>query len=190
MSSSISLLATLTPSQHSALQSQTTFQVNHLGHHLLVNLLLPLLAPDANVVFVSSGTHDPAAKTGHPEPVYTSADQCASHPLGCSRICCNAATDAHVIGFASYCWNLLCCSAACCDACGRKKTSSLSVVRPMCGSHGRIAHFVEPGFAAGQRRYATSKLLNVYCTYELARRLAASTDARLRSVRVNAIDPG
>ena len=59
---------------------QTTFQVNHLGHSLLVNLMLPLLAPDANIVFVSSGTHDPAMKTGHPEPVYTSAKQCAPCP--------------------------------------------------------------------------------------------------------------
>ncbi len=49
---------------------------------------------------------------------------------------------------------------------------------------------MEPGFAAVQLRYATSKLLNVYCTYELTRRLAASSDARLRSIRVNAVDPG
>ena len=54
----------------------------------------------------------------------------------------------------------------------------------------RIAHNMEPGFRAGQRRYSTSKLLNVYCAYELARRLAASPDARLRSIRVNAVDPG
>ncbi len=58
--------------------------------------------------------------------------------------------------------------------------------RTMC----RIAHYMEPGFRAGQRRYSMSKLLNVYCAYEMARRLAASQDARLRSVRVNAVDPG
>ena len=56
---------------------QTTFGVNHLGPFLLANLMLPLLARDADVVFVSSDTHDPASKTGVAEPVYTSAEQCA-----------------------------------------------------------------------------------------------------------------
>ena len=53
-----------------------------------------------------------------------------------------------------------------------------------------IAHDFEPGLKAGQRRYTTSKLCNIYTTYELARRLAASSDARLRSLLVNAFDPG
>ena len=43
---------------------------------------------------------------------------------------------------------------------------------------------------AGRRRYSTSKLCNVYCAYEYARRLAGSSDARLQSLRVNAFDPG
>ena len=59
---------------------QTTFGVNHLSHFLLANLMLPLLAPNANIVFVSSGTHDPSTKTGVPEPVYTSAEQCVLTP--------------------------------------------------------------------------------------------------------------
>lgn len=36
---------------------ETTFGVNHLGHFLLVNLLLPHLTAPARVVFVGSGTH-------------------------------------------------------------------------------------------------------------------------------------
>jgi len=53
-----------------------------------------------------------------------------------------------------------------------------------------LAHDFEPGAEAGKRRYTTSKLCNIYTTYELARRLAASPDRRLQSVRVNAFDPG
>jgi len=53
-----------------------------------------------------------------------------------------------------------------------------------------VAHDFEPGMKAGQRRYTTSKLCNIYNTYELARRFAASSDPRLRLLRVNALDPG
>jgi len=53
-----------------------------------------------------------------------------------------------------------------------------------------LAHDFEPGAEAGKRRYATSKLCNIYTTYELVRHLAASPDWRLQSVRVNAFDPG
>ena len=52
------------------------------------------------------------------------------------------------------------------------------------------AHDFEPGGNAGRRRYTTSKLCNVYCTYEYARRLAGSSALRLRSLPVNAFDPG
>ncbi len=47
---------------------ETTFGVNHLGHFLLVNLLIGHLAPPARIVLVSSDTHDPARKTGMPVP--------------------------------------------------------------------------------------------------------------------------
>jgi NAD(P)-dependent dehydrogenase (short-subunit alcohol dehydrogenase family) len=53
-----------------------------------------------------------------------------------------------------------------------------------------VAHDFEPSPSAGRRRYTTSKLCNVYCTYEYARRFAASPDPRLQSIRVNAFDPG
>jgi len=53
-----------------------------------------------------------------------------------------------------------------------------------------LAHDFEPGAEAGKRRYTTSKLCNVYTTYELARRLTASPDPRRQSIRVNAFDPG
>lgn len=107
---------------------ETTFAVNHLGHYLLTRLLLPDLATNASITFVSSGTHDPTQKTGMPVPRYVTAEA--------------------------------------------------------------LAHDFEPGGNAGRRRYTTSKLCNVYCTYEYARRLAGSSDSRLQSVRVNAFDPG
>ena len=53
---------------------ETTFGVNHLGHFLLVNLLLGRLAATARIVFVSSGTHDPKRKTGMPAPRYRGAE--------------------------------------------------------------------------------------------------------------------
>ncbi|MBA2510479.1 MAG: SDR family NAD(P)-dependent oxidoreductase [Actinomycetota bacterium] len=45
---------------------EETFGVNHLGHFLLVNLLLGDLEAPARIVLVSSGTHDPAQRTGMP----------------------------------------------------------------------------------------------------------------------------
>jgi NAD(P)-dependent dehydrogenase (short-subunit alcohol dehydrogenase family) len=53
-----------------------------------------------------------------------------------------------------------------------------------------VAHDFEPGRNAGLRRYATSKLCNIYCTYELSRHLSVSGDPHLASIKVNAIDPG
>lgn len=107
---------------------ETTFAVNHLGHYLLVRLLLGDLTADGRITFVASGTHDPRQKTGLPAPVYKDAIT--------------------------------------------------------------LARDLEAGRQAGLRRYATSKLCNVLCTYELSRRLKASGDLRLASIKVNAIDPG
>ena len=44
------------------------FATNHLGHMLLTLLLLPQLAAGGRVVNVSSEVHDPATKTGAPDP--------------------------------------------------------------------------------------------------------------------------
>ncbi|RPI79717.1 MAG: SDR family NAD(P)-dependent oxidoreductase [Desulfobacteraceae bacterium] len=52
---------------------ETTFGVNHLGHFLLVNLLLKHLAASVRIVVVSSDTHDPEKKTGMPSPHYENA---------------------------------------------------------------------------------------------------------------------
>jgi len=49
---------------------ERTFGVNHLGHFLLVNLLVPRLALPARIAVVASGTHDPAQKTGMPVPAW------------------------------------------------------------------------------------------------------------------------
>jgi light-dependent protochlorophyllide reductase len=48
---------------------ELTFAVNHLGHFLLVNLLLARLAQraPARIVIVASGVHDPKLRTGMPK---------------------------------------------------------------------------------------------------------------------------
>lgn len=47
---------------------EATHTLNHLSHHLLVDLLLPLLQDHSRILVVSSGTHDPAQRTGMPAP--------------------------------------------------------------------------------------------------------------------------
>jgi NAD(P)-dependent dehydrogenase (short-subunit alcohol dehydrogenase family) len=49
--------------------AELTFAVNHLGHFLLVNLLLDALraSTPSRVVVVASGVHDPALRTGMPK---------------------------------------------------------------------------------------------------------------------------
>lgn len=56
---------------------EMTFGVNHLGHFLLVNLLLKYMSATGRIVFVSSGTHDPEQTTGMPAPVYVDAQTLA-----------------------------------------------------------------------------------------------------------------
>lgn len=55
---------------------ELTFGVNHLGHFLLANLLLGQMEA-GRIVFVASGTHDPARRTGMPAPRPRTAEQLA-----------------------------------------------------------------------------------------------------------------
>lgn len=56
---------------------ESTFAVNHLGHFLLVALLLDQLTPPARVVIVASNTHNPELRTGMPVPRYATAAELA-----------------------------------------------------------------------------------------------------------------
>jgi NAD(P)-dependent dehydrogenase (short-subunit alcohol dehydrogenase family) len=47
---------------------EETFQVNHLAHLALVDLLLARPRPPRRVVLIGSATHDPAVRTGTPPP--------------------------------------------------------------------------------------------------------------------------
>lgn len=108
---------------------ETTFGVNHLGHFLLVNLLLPEMAEFSRIVFVSSDAHDPTTKTGMPAPQYTSPNQMAfPQPFD--------------------------------------ETNNIANI--------------------GRYRYTTSKLCNLLCIYELAKRLQNDR----KTIRVNAFNPG
>jgi NAD(P)-dependent dehydrogenase (short-subunit alcohol dehydrogenase family) len=56
---------------------EPTFAISHVGHALLFHLLYPRLATGARVVITSSGTHDPAQKTGLPDAKYVTAEELA-----------------------------------------------------------------------------------------------------------------
>jgi NAD(P)-dependent dehydrogenase (short-subunit alcohol dehydrogenase family) len=60
---------------------EKTFAINHVGHALLFYLLVPHIAHTARIVITSSGTHDPAQKTGMPDAIYNTAEELA-HPSG------------------------------------------------------------------------------------------------------------
>ncbi|RYP18848.1 hypothetical protein DL767_009750 [Monosporascus sp. MG133] len=59
---------------------EKTFAINHLGHAYLFHLLCPQLADHARIVITSSGTHDPAQKTGLPDAYYNTAEELAYPP--------------------------------------------------------------------------------------------------------------
>lgn len=65
---------------------ELTFAVNHLAAFTLTEALLPALAPAARVVFLSSGTHDPAdkgaARFGFRGARYVGAEAVARGALG------------------------------------------------------------------------------------------------------------
>jgi NAD(P)-dependent dehydrogenase (short-subunit alcohol dehydrogenase family) len=52
--------------------------INHVGHALLFHLLVPHLTPNARIVVVASGVHDPDS-TWPIKPAYTTAEQVV-HP--------------------------------------------------------------------------------------------------------------
>jgi len=58
------------PPERSADGFELTYAVNHLGHYLLLRLLLPALATPARIVMLGSATHDPAQRTGIAPPIY------------------------------------------------------------------------------------------------------------------------
>jgi NAD(P)-dependent dehydrogenase (short-subunit alcohol dehydrogenase family) len=115
---------------------ELTFAINHLGHFLLVHLLLEHLQPPARVVFVSSGVHDIARENGPMQPPRYVKAEWLAYP---------------------------------------ERDPDLPADEAI----------------AGGQAYATSKLCNVLCAYEFARRLQ---DSRLgsseRPIASNAFAPG
>lgn len=61
---------------------EATFGVNHLGHFLLVKLLLPLLDSRARIVVVASGVHDPENNWGLPAPAWNDPAALSRGELG------------------------------------------------------------------------------------------------------------
>ncbi|KAI1193193.1 dehydrogenase/reductase [Nemania serpens] len=59
---------------------EATFAITHVGHALLFHLICPHLASKARIVITSSGTHDPAQKSGLPDAIYTTAEELAHPP--------------------------------------------------------------------------------------------------------------
>ncbi|KAL0929722.1 dehydrogenase reductase [Colletotrichum truncatum] len=59
---------------------EKTFAISHVGHAILFHLLCPYLATGSRIVLTSSGTHDPAQKSGLPDAEYNSAEELAFPP--------------------------------------------------------------------------------------------------------------
>jgi len=59
---------------------EQTFGVNHLGHFLLLQLLLKQISPPARIVLVSSAVHDPSHRSGMPPPRFSNAAELAHPP--------------------------------------------------------------------------------------------------------------
>lgn len=57
---------------------EASFGINHVGHALLLFLILPHMVNEARVILTSSGTHDPAQNNGgYPPPKYTNPEELA-----------------------------------------------------------------------------------------------------------------
>jgi len=115
---------------------ELTFAVNHLGHFVLVHLLLDCLQPPARVLFVSSGTHGTDHTKGSAPPERYRKAEWLAYP---------------------------------------ERSPDLPARESI----------------AGEQAYAASKLCNILCVYELARRLEASGLSRAECpITVNAFNPG
>ena len=64
---------------------EATFGINHLGHFALLDEIKGLLAADARIVVVSSGTHDPRQKAGIPVPRFVDPTLLARPELDASH---------------------------------------------------------------------------------------------------------
>jgi NAD(P)-dependent dehydrogenase (short-subunit alcohol dehydrogenase family) len=78
---------------------ESTFGVSHLGHYLLVHLLVPLMENPARIAIVASGVHDPAqlakvpASAGVPVPAWNTPTALAKGELGPAAASDDAAAD-------------------------------------------------------------------------------------------------
>ena len=78
---------------------ESTFGVSHLGHYLLVNLLVPLMKKPARIAVVASGVHDPAelakvpAGMAVPVPAWNTPTALAKGDLGPAAANDDAAAD-------------------------------------------------------------------------------------------------
>lgn len=81
-----------------------TFGVNHLGHFLLVNLLLKQLVTPARIIIVSSDTHDSSKTTGMPAP-YWRNPQLMAYPQQDTQL---QTKDIGTIGRTAYTTSKLC----------------------------------------------------------------------------------
>ncbi len=110
---------------------ELTFAVNHLAHYLLARLLVPKLADGGRIVFTSSGTHDPAEKTGVPAPRHANAAKLA-----------DPATDPEAgksgmgAGLRAYSTSKLC----------NLMTARTLAARPEVTTRGITVHAYDPGF--------------------------------------------
>lgn len=59
---------------------ETTFGVNHIGHVALIEELLRRLGAPRRLVLVASGVHDPAQRTGMPDPLEQASARELAHP--------------------------------------------------------------------------------------------------------------
>jgi NAD(P)-dependent dehydrogenase (short-subunit alcohol dehydrogenase family) len=65
---------------------EATFAIAHVGHALLFFLLCPYLSQYSRIVLTSSGTHDPAQKSGLPDAEYNTAEDLAHPPRSMVKI--------------------------------------------------------------------------------------------------------